>query len=283
MPPGRVGQQSGGVGRHIDAEEDDPGQMRYRRQQLVEDRRGDRHVHCGEQYLKHRHSHAGQLDILPEQAHTAQHAGKRDVAEHDRPQQCPGAVHRGARQMGAEERDGARLDEQDGATQHHAAEGEGQAAERYRLGDLRGGQPPMGIQPEPHRRARHRSKAEIVRERIRAERGEGDTAVGDFVTRVDRAEPVVERQHEIRQHRPAKRQCQRPRRDRVQSSTDVAQPQMAELALHQVDCADQQCHAEQGGHIAEPRLHGLRNARTRRDGLRNARERRGIRWHQPGD
>ena len=149
------------------------------------------------------------------------------------------------------------------AAQHHAAEAEGQAAERHRLGDLRRRQPPMRIQPVAHRRARHRGKPKIVRQRVGAERGERDAAVGHLVARVDRAQPVVEGQHEIRQHGPAERQRQRARRDRVQRRADVAQAQMAELALHHVDRADQQHHAEQGGQIAEPRLHGLRNARTR--------------------
>ena len=54
---------------------------------------------------------------------------------------------------------------------------EGQAAERHRLGDLQRRQSPMRIQPIAHRGAGHRGEAQIVRQRIGAERGEGDAAV----------------------------------------------------------------------------------------------------------
>ncbi len=247
--------------------------MRHGRQQLVEDRCGDRDVHGGEQYLQNRHSHAGQLDILAEQAHAAQHASEGDVAEHDGPEQGANAVHCGARQVGAEERDGARFDEQDGAAQHHAAEAERQAAEGDGLGDLHRGQAPMRVQPIADRGARHRGKAQVVRQRVGAERGEGDAAVGYLVARIDGAEPVVEGQHKIRQDRPAKRQRQGPRRDRVQCRADVAQAEMAELTLHDVNGADQQDNTKQSGQVAEPCLH--------RPG--NGRPRHGVRLHLPGE
>ena len=103
------------------------------------------------------------------------------------------------RQMLAEEGNGPRLHEQNGAAQHHAAEGEGQAAERHRLADLQRGQAPVRIEPIAHRRARDRREAEIVRQRVGAERGEGDAAVGDLVAGVDRAQAIVEGQDEVGQ------------------------------------------------------------------------------------
>ena len=109
----------------------------------------------------------------------------------------------------------------------------------------------MGIQPVAHRGAGHRREAQIVRQRVGAERGERDAAVGHLVAGVDGAQPVVERQHDIRQHRPSEGEHQRAGRDRVERGGDVLQPEVAELPLHHVDRADQQQHAEQRRQVAQ--------------------------------
>ena len=174
---GQVGGEAGGVGRDVDAQEDRPGQMRRGRQQRVEDRRGDRDIHRRQHHLQDRHPPAGQVDLVAEQPHAAEHARQRDVADDDRPQQRADRIHHRDRHVLAEERDRLRLEEQDRAAQHHAAECEGQAAERHGLGDLQRRQPPMRVQPVAHRRAGHRGEAQIVRQRVGAERGERDAAV----------------------------------------------------------------------------------------------------------
>ena len=155
--------------------------------------------------------------------------------------------------MLAEERDRPRLDEQDRAAQHHAAEREGQAAERHGLGDLQRRQPPMRIQPVAHRGAGHRREPQVVRQRIGAERSECDAAVRHLVPGVDRAEPVVDGQHAIGQHGPQEADRQRAQRNVMQRGPDVVQPQVAEFLLHDVDRADQQQHAEDRRQLAQAR------------------------------
>ena len=181
---------------------------------------------------------------MPEEACAAEHARQRDVADHDAHKQRAHRVHHRRRQMLAEERDRSRFEEQDRAAKHHAAKGEGQAAERHRLGDLKRRQPPMRIQPIAHRRAGHRREAEIVRQRIGAERSECDATVRHLVSGVDRAEPIVDGQHAIGEHgeQEADRQC--AQWYVMQRGDDVVQPQMAEFLLHDVDRADQQQNAE---------------------------------------
>ena len=71
--------------------------------------------------------------------------------------------------MLAEEGNGARLHEQNGAAQNHPAEGESQAAERHRLADLQRGQTPMGVKPIANGGARDRREADIMRQRVGTE------------------------------------------------------------------------------------------------------------------
>ena len=225
--------------------------MRRSRQQGVEDRRGDGDVDGGQHHLHDRHPPAGQADLVAEQAHVAEDARQRDVADHDRPQQRTDRVERGDVHVLAEERHRRRFDEQDRPAQHHAAETERQAAERHRLGDLDRRQSPMRIQPVAHRRARHGGKSQIVRQRVGAERGEGDAAVGNLVPGVDGAQPVVERQHAVGEHRPDEGDHQRAHRDVAQRGLDVAQPEVAEFLLHDIERADQQQDAENRRQVAQ--------------------------------
>ncbi len=208
----------------------------------------------------------GQFDRVPADPDPLDRARQGDVGQHDRPQQHADGVHRGMWQMLAKERDRLRLEEQDGAAQHHPAECEGQAAERHRLADLERGQSPVRIQPVSHRGARHRREAEIMRQRIGTERGEGDPAVGHLVAGVDGPQPVVKGQDEVRKNCPGEGKHQRRRRDRLQRRSDVLQPQMAELALHDVDRADQQQHAEHRGQMAQPALRAVADPAVHQSG-----------------
>ena len=71
---------------------------------------------------------------------------------------------------------------------------------------------------------------------------------------VDRAQPIVEGQDEVRQDRPDEREHQRVGRDRRQRLADVLQPQVAEFALHDVDRADQQAPRPESPAGGEPSL-----------------------------
>ena len=127
-----------------------------------------------------------------------------------------------------------------------------QAAESNRLADLQRGQSPVCIQPVAHGGAGDRGKAQIVRKRVRTERGKGNAAVGDLVAGIDGSQPVIEGQDEIRKNRPAEGENQRREGDRMQRRADILQPKMAEFVLHDIDRADQQHHAEYCGQVTQP-------------------------------
>ena len=110
------------------------------------------------------------------------------------------------------------------------AQPERQRAERHHLGDLERRQPPMRIQPVAHRRPGHRRETQIVRQRIGAERRERDPAVAHLVPGIDRAQPVVERQHAHRTG-PSRRtrSTSAVLRDRLQRRLDVGELEVPEL------------------------------------------------------
>ncbi len=135
-----------------------------------------------------------------------------------------------------------------------AAQAEGERAEADHLGDLHGRQAPMGIQAVAHGGAGHGREAEVVRQRVGAERGEGDPAVADLVPGIDGAEPVVEGQHAVGQHGPGKRDDQRAGRDGGERRLDVGELEVPELPLHDVDGAHEQQDAEQRREVAEVAL-----------------------------
>ena len=180
---------------------------------------------------------------------------QRDVSDHERPEQGADAVQRAEGQITPEEWDGFRLPEQDGATQHQAAQREGQAAERDRLADLQRGQAPMGIQAIAHRGPGHRRETQIVRQGIGAERGEGDASVADLVAGVDGAEPVVEGEDEVGDEGPDEGEDQGRDRDGAHRLSDVAHLQMAELVLHHVDRAEQQGDAQECRQMTKDAFH----------------------------
>ena len=168
-----------------------------------------------------------------------------DVADDDRPEQRADAVQHDRRELVAEERDGVRLGEQDDAAERHAAEAEGEAAERHHLADLQRRQSPMGIEPVAHRRAGHRGEARDCATARRRRTRRTRRGVADRLARVDRAEPVVEGQDAVREDRPGERDQQRAVGDLLQRVLDVRDLEVAELALHHVDRADQKRDAEQ--------------------------------------
>ena len=259
-----VGRQPRRVGGDVNAEEDQPGQPRRMRHQHPEDRRGQRHIRRGQRHLRQRHAKSRQLDLVPERADGADPARERHVADDDPPQQDAEPVHHGRRQVLAEERDRVRLDEQDRPAQHHAAEAEGQAAERHHPGNLPRRQPPMRIEPIAHRRAGDGGEPQVVRQRVGTERREGDPPVADLVPGVDGAEPVIQREPGIGEHGEQERQQQRPRRNPVERLADGIQPERPELPLHGIQRPEQQHRPQERRHM--PQAVGHRGVRKEGQG-----------------
>ena len=206
---------------------------------------------------------------MAEQRHMAADARHGDVGDNQPPHAEAQRLHDPMRHMVAEAGQHFRLDHQHQPAQREAAEAEGQAGEGDHLGDGQRRQAPGGIEAIPHRRTRHRRKAQIMGQRIGTEGCEGGARIAHRMPGIDAAEPVVDGQHRESEHGPARRDPQCRGRDRMQRGADLRDRQVAEFLLRDIDRDRQQDqpkdrHAMPLQH-GQPALHAARTVMCRRD------------------